>query len=149
MPNSSRSSARLPPCRLEWSPAPAVAAGVLLASLLAIAGLCLTALPDGVRFAAQLACAVYGLWQARQWLSSPVQALVLDRHGGQVWVDGHAVEAFQPGWRCGLLQLRWRLAGRWQRRVCLPWQLAPGVVSELRQWPQQAKHSRNDAPVAP
>ena len=147
MPSSSRCCAGSPTCRFEWRPAPQLAAGVLVAGLLAMLALCLCELAPAWRAPLMLACGLHAIDRARRWLARPGCALACNRRTGQAWVDGEPV-LLQPRWRCGLLQLCWQRGGRWQRRLCLPGQLPAAVIGELRQWPGPRMHSRKHPPVA-
>ena len=138
MPSSSRSSTRLPPCRLEWQPAALVTAGLLLLGLMAMLALLLSDLPRPWLNRAICLPGLLALWQALRWQALPMRRFVFDRANTRASVDGQPMDGLRVSQRCGLLVLCWRRpVGRgWQQCVLFPALLPGAVVSELRQWPQ-------------
>ena len=149
MSRSSRCCARLPRCRLEWWPASQFTALLLGGGLLAMLGLIESDLPRPWLNPLLAVTGLYSLLQAWHWQRRPRQSLVIDRGQGRIWCDGQELERVQLRWRCGLLVLDGVLAGQRWRRVFLPAQLHPAVISELRQWPARTRHSTSDAAMAP
>ena len=100
---STRWSATLPTCRLEWRPSRLRAGALVLAGLLAAASLPLTELPDAGALALGVACVGWSSWRAWRDLREPPGLLVLPGDAGPVtWVDASgAVELAD-------LTVRWR-----------------------------------------
>lgn len=138
MPSSSRSSTRLPPCRLEWRPQPAVSAALLLLGLLAMLSLVLSDLPRPWLNRAVCLPGLLAVLQALRWQRQPSRHFIFDRSNGRACIDGQWQQRLRISQRCGLLVLHWRRpTGRgWQQCVLLPAWVPGPVLSELRQWPQ-------------
>ena len=149
MPSSSRSSARLPPCRLEWRPLPAFAALVLGGGLLAMLGLIASDCPRQLLNHALAMTGLYALLQASVYLRRPCVDLRIDRMAGNAWVDGQPLLQLAIQWRCGLLVMRWRQRGSSGQCVFWPGGLAPALISELRQWRGVGVDSTTPPQVAP
>lgn len=149
MPSSSRSSARLPPCRLEWRPLPVVAGLVLGGGLLAMLALIASDCPPRLLNPALALAGLYALAQAGTYLRRPRVGLCIERIGGSAWVNGEPVLQLSIQWRCGLLVLRWRQRAGSGQCVFRPADLPPAVISELRQWRGAGARSTTPPQVAP
>jgi toxin CptA len=100
---STRWSATLPTCRLEWRPSRLRAASLVCIGWLAAAALVLTALPPRGALALGVACIGWSTWRAWRDLREPPGLLVLPGDDSPVtWVDaGGTIELAD-------LTVRWR-----------------------------------------
>lgn len=140
MSSSSRYCARLPRCRLDWSPRWQV--GLLLSGgLLAMLAILHSDLPGQWRNPVLAIVGLLTVLQGRRRQRCAELRFELDRQQGRVWCEGRALEQPWVIWRCGLLVLGWKSDGHTRRCVFLPWQLPEAAVGELRQWRPARRHS--------
>lgn len=140
MSSSSRYCARLPRCRLDWSPRWQVGL-LLLGGLLAMLALIDSDLPRALINPALAVTGLLAVWQALRRQRCARLLFEVDRQQGLVWCEGQALEQPAVAWRCGLLVLGWKSDGHTKRCVFLPWQLPEAAVGELRQWRHARRHS--------
>ena len=134
---STRWSATLPTCRLEWRPSRLRAASLVCIGWLSAAALVLTALPARGALALGTACVAWSTWRAWRDLREPPGLLVLPGDTGPViWVDDKGqteLADLTVRWRGNLATVEGRdPAGKLRRLAWWPDTLPPAARRALR-----------------